>query len=481
MSIDALSTEWTGLQRPAPEWFRDAKFGLFFHWGPYSVPAYMNEWYSRNMYAKGLEQNIYHEKTYGKLHDFGYKDFLPMWHADRFDPDEWADLVVRSGAKYAGPVTEHSDNFSMWNSSVNPVNAMNYGPCRDVVGECFRAFRSRGIRTLATFHHQWMWGWFMSTDNEADVYDPENEKFYGPCLPLETNRYLPYRYPDERFCTNWLEKINEVVDHYAPDVVYFDGRTCIIDERYRKAMVEHYYLHSGLTEPIITFKQQDFPMGTGVYDIECGRFAAPKAFVWQTDDRLENKVTWCYVQDPKYKPAREIIQQLSDVVAKNGNLLLNVGPEANGAFHPDAVRELELVGKWLSVNGEAIYGTRPFRVAAEGPSVISDENYDVNKIEGQIQKGEAAASTAVRLGEQDFRFTTKKDSLFVIAMDWPSNGTYHIHTLRRGGALEQPVRSVTMLGTGEMLPFEQREDGLYITVGQKPDAGVSVYAMQIMV
>ena len=151
------------------------------------------------------------------------------------------------------------------------------------------------------------------------------------------------------------------------------------------------------------------------------------------------------------------------------------------AFHPDAVRELELVGKWLSVNGEAIYGTRPFRVAAEGPSVISDENYDVNKIEGQIQKGEAAASTAVRLGEQDFRFTTKKDSLFVIAMDWPSNGTYHIHTLRRGGALEQPVRSVTMLGTGEMLPFEQREDGLYITVGQKPDAGVSVYAMQIMV
>ena len=156
MSIDALSTEWTELQRPAPEWFRDAKFGLFFHWGPYSVPAYMNEWYSRNMYAKGLEQNIYHEKTYGKLHDFGYKDFLPMWHADRFGPDEWADLVVRSGAKYAGPVTEHSDNFSMWNSSVNPVNAMNYGPCRDVVGECFRAFRSRGIRTLATFHHQWM-------------------------------------------------------------------------------------------------------------------------------------------------------------------------------------------------------------------------------------------------------------------------------------------------------------------------------------
>ena len=127
---------WNNVKREAPKWFRDAKFGLFFHWGPYSVPAYQNEWYSRNMYCKGLEQNQYHEKTYGSLHDFGYKDFYDMLKGEKFDPDQWASLVKRSGAKYAGAVSEHADNFSMWDSAVNPINSMNYGPHRDIVGEC---------------------------------------------------------------------------------------------------------------------------------------------------------------------------------------------------------------------------------------------------------------------------------------------------------------------------------------------------------
>ena len=183
--------DWSSVAKEAPKWFRDAKFGLFFHWGPYSVPACMNEWYSRNMYAKGLEQNLYHEKTYGSLHDFGYKDFYPMMRGEKFDADEWAELVKRSGARYAGPVSEHADNFSMWDSKVNPVNSVNYGPGRDVVGECTEAFRKKGIRTLATFHHQWLWGWFMSTDNEADVYLPDNEKYYGPASGDEPLHALP--------------------------------------------------------------------------------------------------------------------------------------------------------------------------------------------------------------------------------------------------------------------------------------------------
>ena len=192
-SKHTTNIDWTSVQQPVPKWFQDAKFGLFFHWGPYSVPACLNEWYSRNMYCKGLEQNCYHEKHFGSLHDFGYKDFIPMMKGEAFDPEEWADLVVKSGARYAGPVTEHADNFSMWDSSVNPINSVNCGPHRDVFGECAKAFRERDIKLIATFHHQWLWGWFMSTDNEADVYDPKNEIYYGPALPLETNRYLPYR------------------------------------------------------------------------------------------------------------------------------------------------------------------------------------------------------------------------------------------------------------------------------------------------
>lgn len=154
----------------------------------------------------------------------GYKDFYDMLKGEKFDPDQWASLVKRSGAKYAGAVSEHADNFSMWDSAVNPINSMNYGPHRDIVGECTEAFRKQGIRTVATFHHQWLWGWFMSTDNEADVYIPENEKYYGPALPLETNRYIPYRYPDEAFCKIWRDKVLEVIDKYEPDEVYFDSR-----------------------------------------------------------------------------------------------------------------------------------------------------------------------------------------------------------------------------------------------------------------
>lgn len=153
------------------------------------LPAYKNEWYSRNMYAKKNSINKYHVEKYGKVSEFGYKDFYPMMTGAKFDAAEWAEIVERSGAKYAGPVTEHSDNFSMWDSKVNEINCVNYGPKRDIFGECAREFRKRNIKVLATFHHQWLWGWFMSTDPDADVYDPANEKYYWKALPLETNRY----------------------------------------------------------------------------------------------------------------------------------------------------------------------------------------------------------------------------------------------------------------------------------------------------
>ena len=193
----------------------------------------------------------------------------------------------------------------MWDSSVNPINSVNCGPHRDVFGECAKAFRERDIKLIATFHHQWLWGWFMSTDNEADVYDPKNEIYYGPALPLETNRYLPYRYPDDKFNATWRDKVLEVIDKYSPDAIYFDSRTCIIGESYRYQIADHYYHTTGHTDGIITYKQEDFPAGIGVYDLECGHFAEPKPFVWQSDDRLEDNITWCIVQNPKYKPAKK--------------------------------------------------------------------------------------------------------------------------------------------------------------------------------
>ncbi len=451
---------WERISHPVPEWFRDAKFGLFFHWGPYCVPGYMNEWYSRNMYCKGFKQNLYHERTFGSLHDFGYKDFIPMLRGEAFDPEAWAELVELSGARYAGPVTEHCDNFSLWDSRVNPVNSVNMGPRRDVLGECAVAFRRRGIRLLATFHHQWLWGWFMSTDAEADVYMPENELYYGPALPLETNRYIPYRLPDEAFCRTWRDKVLEVIDRYCPDALYFDSRACIIGEPYRFEVVDRYYRRAG-ADGIVTFKQEDFPQRAGVYDTERGSFALPKPFVWQSDDRLEANTTWCIVQSPKYRGAKSVIHQLCDIVSKNGNLLLNVGPRADGSFHPDAVRELRAVGDWLRLNGEAIYGSRPFSVAAEGPATVDDAGYDVAMLNKDL-KGGAAELKNQELGERDLRFTTAGGSLYAIAMGWPESGRAEIRTLRRGGPMGD-ISSVRLLGADAPLPFRRTDTALEVT------------------
>lgn len=448
---------WNSLHREAAEWFRDAKFGMFFHWGPYCVPAFENEWYSRNMYAKGLSQNRHHEETYGKLSEFGYKDFIPMFKGEKFDADAWADLVVRTGAKYAGPVTEHADNFALWDSKVNPVNAVAMGPKRDVVGECAEAFRKRNIKFLATFHHQWLWGWFMSSDPNADVYDPENEIYYGQALPLETNRYTPYRWPNEKFNIQWRDKVLEVVDKYQPDVMYFDSRTYLIDEPYKIDITKAFY-DTG-KDKVLTYKQEDFPADVGVYDIECGRFSDIAPYPWQADDRLEDKITWSIVQKPKYKSALRVIHLLCDIVSKNGNLLLNVGPNADGTFPEQAVEILYEVGDWLAINGEAIYSTRPFTTYGEGPTVVESESYDVERIEAQTEEGRASDTSQHLFTYEDVRFTTKGDTLYAICFGRPPSGKQLIKTLST--AEPKKVENVSLVG-GEALSFTQTEQGLTI-------------------
>ena len=425
---------------PCPSWYQDAKFGLFFHWGPYCVPAYRNEWYSRNMYATHTEQSRYHVAHYGPLSRFGYKDFIPLFTGEAFDPDAWADLAILSSARYAGPVSEHADNYSLWDSLVNPVNSVRTGPHRDVVGECFKAFRARGLRTLATFHHQWLWGWFMSTDPEADVYDPANEVYYGPALPLETNRYAPYRLPDASFCTMWRDKILEVVNGYAPDVMYFDSRANIIPASYKEEVIQQYY--DRVPSGILTYKQEDFPAEAGVLDLECGRFAESTGHPWQTDDRLEDQVTWCITQNPTYKKASRVLQQLADVVSKNGNLLLNVGPQADGSFHPDAVRELTQIGNWLRDWGEAIYDTRPYRCFGEGPTQILESDFNQKKINEQLQTGVAKEETIGEMTSRDIRYTYKAPYLYAIVMRWPEDGRVRLQVPVREAF---SIRSISLL------------------------------------
>lgn len=446
--------DWSAAANSCPDWFRDAKFGVYFHWGPYCVPEFDSEWYSRNMYAKGHPANLHHIEHYGSISAHGYKDLLGEFTGEHFDADAWATLMARSGAKYFAACAEHADNFSMWPSAVNPVNAMHYGPKRDVMGELKAAADKQGLRFGATLHHSWNWGWFCSSDPAADVYDPKNVDFYGPALPMSATRVDPEPFPDEAFQRTWLEKCKEVIDRYLPDTIYFDGRVYIIEEKYRREFAAYYHeaARKAGKEVIFTYKSQDFHPTSGILDYECLWQPNILPQPWQGDDKSV-WFTWCHIQNGQYKPVQGLIHQLADIVSKNGNFLLNVGPKKDGTFADETVAQLEGIGDWLAVNGEAIYGTRPFAAYGEGPTL---QTKDRVTFPPQI----------VPFTCEDMRFTQKDGAVYAILLGWPHAGKASVSTLCTRGALQAPVRRVTMLGDGAALPFVQDETALTVTLPQ---------------
>ena len=467
---NGFKLNWSALPAGAPEWYRNAKFGLFFHWGPYSVPAFGNEFYSHNMYDLGQYQHYYHEKKYGKLSEFGYKDFMPMFTAPRFNPDEWADMIAESGARYAGPVSEHADNFSMWNSRVNPVNSMTYMR-RDVVGECFEAFRRRGIRTLCSFHHQFLWGWYEGTDPDADSYDPKNERFYGKII--EEGR-LRGKMPDTaspEFCQTWLNKLTECVCAYKPDMVYFDGMLNILPEEIRLKAIETIF--KTYPNALISSKGEDLPDFIGIKDLECKRYDAQRKEPWQSGDRLETNITWCWVEGTEYKTPRRVIESIADVVSKNGNYLMNIGPKADGTFDERAKSVLKQVGVWLKTNGEAIYATRPFEVYGEGSDKLRYSLYGSIVFNGKFGSGISHDSTIGDMGADDVRFTLSKDGKTVYAILMSPPKDMLIKTLKTGGVLEN-VSSVRLLDSNASLGYERSEDGLKVFIPEGLDRSMPV-------
>ena len=343
--------DWDSLCKwQAPEWFRDAKFGIFLHWGLYSVPAYANEWYSRNMYIRGMDQYEHHVKTYGPQKDFGYKDFIPLFRAEKFDPQAWAELFRKAGAKYVVPVAEHHDGFQMYKSGVSHWNAFEMGPKRDLVGDLSQKVNENGLINGASSHRAEHW-WFMGhgKDFDSDIKEPmKRGDFYWPAMPeppMQDPTSEPW--PTEEYLSDWLVRTAEIVDRFDPKILYFDW--WIIHKAFRpyiKQLAAYYYNRAAERgyDPVIAYKHDSFMFGSALPDVERGQFASVKPYAWQTDTACALN-SWCYTEQNVYREPASLLQDLVDIVSKNGNLLLNVGPKADGPISPEATATLTHSGQ----------------------------------------------------------------------------------------------------------------------------------------
>lgn len=466
--------DWESLKNyQAPDWYKDAKFGIFIHWGVYSVPAFANEWYPRNMYLQGTEEFKHHIATYGPQGRFGYKDFIPKFKAEKFDPQAWARLFKEAGAKYVVPVFEHHDGFSMYDCGLSDWTATKMGPQRDLMGDLAKAVRQEGLHLGASSHrveHNFFLG--VGRAVRSDVNDPQYAAFYGPAHTwLESREGTPlsndFTFVSQAWTEDWLARAAEIVQKYQPELIYFDwwiGQPLVRADLQR--FVAFYYntnLQAGRPLGIINFKDYAMQENSGVLDIERGQLAGIRQLYWQTDTSVSNR-SWGYVENDTFKTPEFVVHQLADIVSKNGNLLLNIGPRADGTIPDEVQQVLRDVGAWLKLNGEAIYGTRPWRVYGEGPTRV---------VEGAFHDTQTQRYTA-----NDFRFTTKGQALYAIELAWPASGEAVIRSLAAGTAGEKNVESLDLLGSDSKLQFDQRPDGLHIKI-PKSAPGKYAYAFRI--
>ncbi len=428
-----------------PRWYEDGKFGIFVHWGVYSVPAFDNEWYPRNMYLEGSRAFQHHVETYGPHTGFGYKDFVPQFTADRFDAREWALLFRKAGAQFVVPVAEHHDGFAMYDSSFTRWKATETGPGRDVIGELAEAVREQSIVFGVSSHRAEHW-WFFNGGAAfpSDVLDPEFADLYGPAMRKETQ-------PSEAFLEDWLVRTAELVDRYRPQLVYFDWW---IEEPafapYLQQLAAYYYNRAAeWGRPVaIDYKHSAFPEGAAVFDVERGQLSGIRRPFWQTDTSVSRN-SWCHIEGQDYKDSAELIADLVDVVSKNGALLLNIGPKADGTIPAEDAALLEAIGRWLARNGEAIYGTRPWTVFGEGPTRAA---------EGEFTDGARTEYT-----REDIRFTTSGDALYAVLLAEDAGGEARIRSLGSSSALyPREIASVHALGSDAELEWQRDADALVV-------------------
>ena len=437
----------------APRWYEEAKFGIFIHWGVYSVPAFGNEWYPRAMYEVGHDYYEHHRATYGPQDRFGYKDFVPQLTGARFDAAEWLDLFKASGARYVVPVAEHHDGFAMYDCGFSEWNALRMGPKRDVIGELAAATRQAGL-VFGLSSHRAEHAWFFDGGRTfpSDVQDPRYASFYGPAQPAPANLHdLTERPPTQAFLDEWLARTCELVDKYQPQLVWFDWW---IQQLAFKPYLQRFgaYLYNRAAQwgqgVALNYKYDAFAPGTAIFDVERGQLRGIQPMLWQTDTAV-SRTSWGYVEGQQYKPVAELIGDLVDIVSKHGALLLNIGPRPDGSIPEPEQAILREIGRWLARNGDAIYGASPWAIFGEGPTDIGEGAFTDN-----VAKGYSSA---------DIRFTCKDDLLYATVLAWPEDGRVTIAAMREGSPYYPgKPRHVQLLG--DTTPVRWTRDAKELTV-----------------
>lgn len=445
---DNYKADWNSLSQhtAAPEWFKDAKLGIYFHWGVYSVPAYGNEWYPYFMHLKGNKYYKHHKETYGDPSEFGYHQFIPKFKAEIFNAKEWAQLFKKAGAKFAGPVAQHHDGFAMWDSKVNPWNSKKKGPKKDITGLLAKAIKKEDLKLITTFHHARNLQRYRNKEKKGfashfvynkDYYtsttDSELKKLYGNVDATWFEKY-------------WYDQIDEVVSNYNPDIIWFDSWLDFMPEKLRQEMLANYFNKEKKNnqEVVVAYKQNDLPKNIGIQDIEQGGKRDLTEKTWMTDITLSNK-SWCYVEGQTYKPTDIVIRNFIDVVSKNGIVLLNISPKADGSI-PQAQKDVLLeMGAWFDIHGEAIFNTRPWIMFGFGNAKAK-------------QGSHGGQSATVEYTASDIRFTQSKDkkTLYLFSLGKPKTGWTDKYFLMAEHRYfpNQTIKKVSLLQTGETLNYD---------------------------
>ena len=481
-----------------PDWFRDAKFGIWAHWTPQCVPE-QGDWYARGMYVQGNAQYNYHVKTYGHPSQFGYKDICHLWRAENWNPEELVRLYAKTGAKYFVAIANHHDNFDCWNSKHQPWNCVNVGPRKDIVGTWAKAARAHGLKFGATYHGTpgRTWREFMPVRYAADKTGPQKDvpydgimtkadgkgKWWDGMDPQQLNG-KPHGKDDPcpEFVEQFMLRVQDVIDQYNPDLLYFDdncdwdfdrggGAVWLGMPELTPHIMAYYYnanmrRNGGNLDAVFNIKNVPTAvLSTLVRDFEASQAGAIEPNPWQTDICIGS---WHYnralFENHRYQTPQSMVHRLVDVVSKNGNLLLNIPLPGHGRPDEDELAFLDKFGAWMAINGEAIYSTRPWKIAGEGPTQGG---------------GTTAYGRLPQFAPGDMRFSAKGDALYAIALAWPTDGKLLIKALASNSPnYRGEIARIGLLGSESNLIWSRDADGVTINLPEKPPCDFA-YAFKI--